>query len=155
MPRTTSGCLAASFMMFAWPALSADIGAVPVETIFATSSGLWEETPADAAPNSDPRKGCYKLIALRQPDRTAKVYLQQVAVSEAGLTVVESVELEELSSLKPYVTDIRPESSNGITTQPGLFASVFLKTDPAQRESETWTVLIDDLGEIRVERATN
>lgn len=155
MPRTTSAFLAASLTMLTLPVHAADIGTVPVEAIFATSSGFWEEIAADAAANTAPRKGYYKLIALRQPDRTAKVYLQQVAVSEAGLALVESVELEELSVLKPYVTDIRPESSNGVTTQPGLFASVFLKTDPAQREPETWTVLIDDLGEIRVERATN
>ncbi|PZU22096.1 MAG: hypothetical protein DI589_11415 [Shinella sp.] len=155
MQRITSGFLAASLVMLTLPVRAADIESVPVEAIFATSSGFWEESPADVAQDSQPRKGYYKLIALRQPDRTAKVYLQQVAVSDTGLALVESVELEELSALRPYVTDIRPESSNGVTTQPGLFASVFLKTDPAQREPETWTVLIDDLGEIRVERATN
>jgi hypothetical protein len=57
--------------------------------------------------------------------------------------------------MKPYVTDIRPENSSGITTQPGLFATVYLKTDPKAAEPESWTVLIDDLGEIKVERATN
>ncbi|WP_370869001.1 hypothetical protein [Ectorhizobium quercum] len=133
-------------------ALAADIDSVPIETIFATSSGFWEETAADS---DAPRRGYYKVVALRQPDRTAKVYLQQIAVTEEGLELVNSTELEALSAMKPYVTDIRPENSNGITTQPGLFATVFLKTDPARSESETWTVLIDDLGEIRVERATN
>jgi len=155
MPRTTSAFLAASLTMLSLPVHAADIGTVPVEAIFATSSGFWEDSPGDVSQDSQPRKGYYKLVAIRQPDRTAKVYLQQVAVTEAGLALVESVELEELSALRPYVTDIRPESSSGITTQPGLFASVFLKTDPGQREPETWTVLIDDLGEIRVERATN
>lgn len=155
MPRVTPGFLVAGFLMLILPARAADIEAVPVEAIFATSSGFWEDAATDATANGEPRKGYYKLIALRQQDRTAKVYLQQIAVSQAGLALVESVELEELSAIKPYVTDIRPESSNGVTTQPGLFASVFLKTDPAQQEPETWTVLIDELGEIRVERATN
>lgn len=150
MPQVKSGLLAAGLLAIAVPAFAADIEAVPVETIFATSSGFWEETA-----ETPPRRGYYKLVALRQPDRTAKVYLQQVAVTDAGLELVESIELEELTALKPYVSDIRPESSSGVTTQPGLFATVFLRTDPAQREPESWTVLIDDLGEIRVERATN
>lgn len=153
--RVKSGLLAAGLLAFGLPAFAEEIEAVPVEAIFVTSSGFWEETPADAPADAQPRRGYYKLVALRQPDRTAKVHLQQIAVSDAGLEVVESIELEELSALRPYVTDIRPESSTGVTAQPGLFATVFLKTDPAQREPETWTVLIDDLGEIRVERATN
>lgn len=57
--------------------------------------------------------------------------------------------------MKAYVTDIRPETSDGISTQPGLFATVYLKTDPAATEPETWTVLIDDLGDIKIERETN
>lgn len=36
-----------------------------------------------------------------------------------------------------------------------MFATVYLKTDPTAREPETWTVLIDDLGDIKVERASN
>lgn len=155
MPRSYSGLTAALFLALALPSVAAEIEAVPVETIFATSSGFWEERPADIADNAVPRRGYYKLVAIRQDDRTAKVYLQQIAVTDAGLSLVESAELDEITALKPYVTDIRPESSNGITTQPGLFATIFLKTDPSQRDPESWTVLIDDLGEIRVERATN
>lgn len=154
--RQALSIVLAAGLLISGPAFAAeDIEAVPAEVIFVTSSGFWEDAPLDVADNATPRKGYYKLIALRQPDRTAKVHLQQIAVSDAGLDIVESVELEELSALKPYVTDIRPESSTGIASQPGLFATVFLKTDPAQREPESWTVLIDDLGDIRVERATN
>jgi hypothetical protein len=57
--------------------------------------------------------------------------------------------------VKPFVTDIRPETSTGITRQPGMFATVYLKTDPSASEPESWTVLIDEVGDIKIERATN
>lgn len=110
-------------------------------------------TPEAAAPTL--RNGYYKLIAIRQPDRTAKVYLQQILSGETGPVVLESVELEEFTAIRPYVTDIRPEDSTGVSRQPGFFATVYLKTDPAELEPEGWTVLIDEFGEIRVERETN
>ncbi len=164
------------------PALAEDIDQLPVTATFVISGGAWEgdaETlpadkpeagapagaatpapapaPAPAAGNNAPsaRGGYYKLIAIRQPDRTAKVYLQQILSSETGPQVLESVELEEFTAIRPYVTDIRPEDSTGVSRQPGFFATVYLKTDPAQIEPEGWTVLIDEFGEIRVERETN
>lgn len=165
------------------PALAEDIDQLPVTATFVISGGAWEgdaETlgaakpatspapaPGDAAapaPSPAPpaeaaapamRSGYYKLIAIRQPDRTAKVYLQQILSSETGPQVLESVELEEFTAIRPYVTDIRPEDSTGVSRQPGFFATVYLKTDPAQIEPEGWTVLIDEFGEIRVERETN
>lgn len=167
-------------MLAGGPALAEDIDQLPVTATFVISGGSWEgdaETSASAPPVSPtpapapagatapapvegtatptPRRGYYKLIAIRQPDRTAKVYLQQILASDAGPEVLESVELEEFSAIRPYVTDIRPEDSTGISRQPGFFATVYLKTDPAAVEPEGWTVLIDEFGEIRVERATN
>lgn len=167
-------------MLAGGPALAEDIDQLPVTATFVISGGSWEgdtetslsappvsPTPAPApagatapAPAEDavtptPRRGYYKLIAIRQPDRTAKVYLQQILSSDAGPEVLESVELEEFTAIRPYVTDIRPEDSTGISRQPGFFATVYLKTDPAAVEPEGWTVLIDEFGEIRVERATN
>ena len=144
-------------------------GEPPVaETItFVVSTGFWEE-PAEAATEeggkpetagaaqpAKMRRGYYKLIAVRQPDGTAQVHLQQIEATDEGPKIATSTVLEEFSAMKPYVTDIRPENSSGITTQPGLFATVYLKTDPKAAEPEGWTVLIDDLGEIKVERATN
>ena len=138
------------------------------ETItFVVSTGFWEESveddnaeaaKPDTAVTTDPaatRRGYYKLIAVRQPDGTAEIHLQQIEATAAGPKIASSTVLEEFSALKPYVTDIRPENSSGITTQPGLFATVYLKTDPKVAEPESWTVLIDDLGEIKIERATN
>lgn len=144
-------------------------GEPPVaETItFVVSTGFWEEPvedaaeatakqeTAEAAKPAEMRRGYYKLIAMRQPDGTAEVHLQQIEATASGPKIASSTVLDEFSAMKPYVTDIRPENSSGITTQPGLFATVYLKTDPKAAEPESWTVLIDDLGEIKIERATN
>ncbi len=100
-------------------------------------------------------RGYYKLVAIRQPDRTARIHLQMVAASEAGLRLIESVELEEFTAIKPYVTGIRPESVSGVAATPGFFATVYLKTAPNTERVEEWTVLIDELGDIKVERASN
>ncbi|MBA1350200.1 hypothetical protein G9X67_20180 [Rhizobium sp. WYCCWR 11152] len=142
---------------------------LPASVIFATSTGYWEDdgnapdverapTGAESVANPEgeaaQRRGYYKLFAVRQPDRTSKVYLQQIAQTETGPAIASTIELQEFSDLKPYVTDIRPENSNGIIKQPGLFATVYLKTDPAA-EPDGWTVLIDEFGDITVEKATN
>ncbi len=139
---------------------------LPASVIFATSTGYWEDdgnapdierAPSAAENVSAPqgkRHGYYKLFAVRQPDRTSKVYLQQIAQTETGPAIASTVELQEISDLKPYVTDIRPENSNGISKQPGLFATIYLKTEPAA-EPDGWTVLIDEFGDITVEKATN
>ena len=139
---------------------------LPASVIFATSTGYWEDdgnapdverAPTKAESVSDTqekRHGYYKLFAVRQPDRTSKVYLQQIAQTETGPMIASTIELQEISDLKPYVTDIRPENSSGIIKQPGLFATIYLKTDPAA-EPDGWTVLIDELGDITIEKATN
>lgn len=144
---------------------------MPDNIIFVTSTGYWEESgdrlsvldpnaaktenaPAARSPAAAQR-GYYKLVAVRQPEGNTHVFLQQIALGTAGPKVVSSAELEEFSAMKAYVTDIRPETSDGIARQPGLFATVYLKTDPAATEPETWTVLIDDIGDIKVDRETN
>lgn len=145
-----------------------DATVVPPQVTFVTSTGYWEESgeplsaldpgasSADATGKQGPaRRGYYKLVALRQADGTAQIHLQQVEATASGPTVISSAELEEFSSLKAYVTDIRPETSTGVSAQTGMFATVYLKTDPSEREPEAWTVLIDDLGDIKIERASN
>lgn len=152
-------------------ARAADEALPAADIIFVTSTGFWEEsgdplaildptgkageTQKPAEPEPAKQRGYYKLIAVRQPEGNAHIYLQQIASGAEGPKVISSAELEEFSAMKAYVTDIRPETSDGISTQPGLFATVYLKTDPAATEPETWTVLIDDLGDIKVERETN
>ncbi|KRB50379.1 hypothetical protein ASE04_17710 [Rhizobium sp. Root708] len=142
---------------------------LPASVIFATSTGYWEDdgelpivqhSAASAKPDeskkaqSKARHGYYKIFAVRQPDRTAKVFLQQIAQTEDGPDVLSTVEIQELNDLKPYVTDIRPENSTGMLKEPGLFATVFLKTDP-DAEADSWTVIIDEFGEVTVGKASN
>ena len=159
-----SALLALLLLVSSAGAKAEDANVVPPQVTFVTSTGYWEESGAPLSsldPNAaaekpgDARRGYYKLIALRQADGTAQVHLQQIEATSAGPVVVSSAELEEFSALKAYVTDIRPETSTGVTAQPGMFATVYLKTDPTAREPETWTVLIDDLGDIKIERASN
>lgn len=165
---TMTRCLAlAAVLALATPATAEDIDALPVTVTFVISGGFWEEDAATLAetraaagqaaalPGAGTLRGYYKLVSIRQPDRTAKVYLQQIAATDQGPLLVNSVELEEIAALKPFVTDIRPEDSTGVSRQPGFFATVYLKTAPEAQEPESWTVLIDEFGEIRVERATN
>ncbi|WP_075289205.1 hypothetical protein [Rhizobium arenae] len=165
-----------AFLAMVMAGHAADDVLPPANIIFVTSTGFWEESgdplevldltgeaktdetadvPAGKAADAQKQRGYYKLIAVRQPDGNAHIYLQQIASTPEGPKVVTSAELEEFSAMKAYVTDIRPETSDGISTQPGLFATVYLKTDPAATEPETWTVLIDDIGDIRIERETN
>lgn len=151
---------------------ASSIDEVPVAAIFVISSGLWEEEPAPPAaaapaganaatseaaptPAAPPRRGYYKVVALRQVDGTARIYLQQVAYTPEGPSLIQTVELEEFSKFKAYVTDIRPENSSGSGNVPGLFVTVHLKTDPMATETEGWTVLIDELGDMKIEKASN
>lgn len=134
------------------------IEALPTSTIFVASSGMWEQ---DALPqkegqqNAAGTRGYYKIAAMRQADGTAKIYLQRIAYTADGPQLVETVELEEFAQMKAYVTDVRPESSNGASDLPGLFVTVHLKTDPKQKEADAWTVLIDELGDMKIEKASN
>lgn len=169
MNRHMLAAAAAVLLLAGTPAAAEDTSPVSESITFVVSTGFWEE-PADmnedgtdaANPATDEtsgpsamRRGYYKLVAVRQADGTAEIHLQQIEAGENGPKIASSTLLEEFSAMKPYVTDIRPENSSGITTQPGLFATVYLKTDPKATEPESWTVLIDDLGEIKIERATN
>nr|WP_183806399.1 hypothetical protein [Mycoplana azooxidifex] len=135
---------------------------LPANVTFAVSTGYWEEQAGDqdgsdaAAPDASAvRRGYYKLYSLRQPDGTAQIHLQRIEATPEGPAIASSTELEEFSAMKAYVTDIRPESSDGVKGQPGMFATIHLKTDPQAAESTAWTVLIDDLGELKVEKASN
>ncbi|MDH0614268.1 MULTISPECIES: hypothetical protein [unclassified Agrobacterium] len=140
------------------------IDMLPVSAIFVVSSGMWEDRNLEPVkgpdgqlrpPPASPTRGYYKVIAIRQGDGAAKIYLQRIAYTADGPNLLENVELEEFNQMKSYVTDIRPESSNGASASPGLFVTVYLKTDPVAKEAESWTILIDELGEMKIERASN
>ncbi len=168
--RYLTACCLALICAAGFPALADETVLMPANIIFVTSTGYWEEsgdplsapdqtgaTATDIKPASPAlvQRGYYKLVAVRQPEGNAHIFLQQVALDASGPKIVSSAELEEFSAMKAYVTDIRPDTSDGVAAQPGLFATVYLKTDPTAAEPETWTVLIDDIGDIKVERETN
>lgn len=143
-------------------AQTSDIDALPASVIFVASSGMWEQTAkvpegatAPQTNSGEPTRGYYKVVAVRQGNGTAKIYLQQLAYTANGPSLVETVELEEFTQMRAYVTDIRPESSSGASDVPGLFVTVHLKTDPTQKEADAWTVLIDELGDMKIEKASN
>ena len=175
--RIKAASIAASLLIVSAAATIAwaqEAPALPAAIMFSTSTGYWqdegarpsgapaspgEQTPAPpqaAEPTEKPapRHGYYKLFAVRQADRTSKVYLQQIAAGDDVPQVLSTTELPEISALKAYVTDIRPENSGGIIKEPGLFAMVFIKADP-DADAEVWNVMLDELGEVSVEKASN
>lgn len=140
-----------------------EITQLPVTATFVVSGGFWNSGP-DGIPGATGEtgaqkpttgRGYYKLVAIRQGDGTARLYLQMIASEVSGPLLVQSVELEEFTAIRPYVTGIMPESTTGVGQTPGFFATVYLKTAADAPRAEEWTVLIDDLGDIRVERASN
>jgi hypothetical protein len=138
----------------------AEDAVLPATIIAMTSTGYWQDdaTPpvAAAVPPAVavPRHGYYKLYAVRQADRTSKVYVQQIVSTEDGPQVLSTSELPEVTALRAIVTDIRPENSGGIIREPGLFATLYIKADN-DADAEAWNVTLDDLGEISVEKAAD
>jgi len=142
--------------------------------LFVTSGGFWTETVvaeedseegtddpkpeagADTTTEAEPiaaaRRGYYRLVVIRGADNTSQLFLQEMEIGEKGPSVTLSTEIEEINALGAYVTDVRREESSG---EPGFLAFVFLKTDLKLVEPDTWTVLVDEFGDITVEPATN
>jgi len=139
--------------------------ALAASIIAATTTGYWQDNaaaasadttsasnPATTAIQTPVRHGYYKLYAVRQSDRTSKVYLQQISSSDDGPHILSTSELTDITAMKAIVTDIRPENSGGNIREPGLFATIFLKADP-ESDAEPWNIMRDELGELSVERA--
>jgi hypothetical protein len=133
--------------------------------LFLTSGGYWEKqdeaTEAsgnDAAagePNIGSRRGYYRLVAVRGQDNRSQLQLQQIVLTPDGPEIESSTGIDEINSLGGYITDIRPEDSTGAAAQQGFGAYIYLKTDPAVAEPETWALYIDEFGEMLVERSSN
>lgn len=142
----------------------AEDAVLPATIIAMTSTGYWQDDatppvaavvpPAAPPAVAVPRHGYYKLYAVRQADRTSKVYVQQIVSTEDGPQVLSTSELPEVTALRAIVTDIRPENSGGIIREPGLFATLYIKPDN-DADAEAWNVTLDDLGEISVEKASD
>tara|TARA_R110002020_G_scaffold6231_2_gene26064 strand:+ start:6917 stop:7465 length:549 start_codon:yes stop_codon:yes gene_type:complete len=150
-------------------------GALAPRVLFVTSGGYWEEAgedadasaaeaageeaagePAAAAAGPAPgSRGYYRLIAIRGEDNRSQLHLQQIALTPEGPQLALSIGIDEINTLGAYVTDIRPEDSTGAASARGFAAYVYLKTDPKVAEPETWSLYVDEFGEIQVERSSN
>lgn len=127
---------------------------LPTRLLFAVSGGLWtEEIEVDGVTTTN--KGYYRLSAFRREDNTSALFLQKIANTEDGPKEVLTLELEEVSAMNAYITDMRPESSTGGGSGIGFAAYIYLKTDPSVVEPETYSVYVDDLDDIYVEQASN
>ncbi len=156
-----------------------EITAISGRLLFVVSGGYWEEAAVaaeTAAPEADgeaateekpaegepaveaeaqaappAKRGYYRLVALRAEDNTSRVYLQQMRLADTGPQVEMTTDIEEISSQSLYVTNIVQE----IGSAAGFSAFVYAKPDPKLPEPDTWTVFVDEFGELSVEKATN
>lgn len=127
---------------------------LPTRLLFTVSGGFWtEDIEADGATAT--RKGYYRLSAFRREDNTSALFLQKIANTDNGPEEVLTLELDEISAMNAYITDMRPESSTGNSSNVGFAAYIYLKTDPSIVEPETYSVYVDDLDDIFVEQASN
>ena len=141
------------------------VDAVSPRILFLTSGGHWEkqeEASEAGSGNAEAgesetgsQRGYYRLIAIRGEDNRSRLQLQQIALTPDGPEIASSTGIDEINSLGGYITDIRPEDSTGAATQQGFGAYIYLKTDPAVTEPETWVLYIDEFGEMLVERSSN
>lgn len=127
---------------------------LPTRLLFTVSGGFWnEEVEIDGTAST--RKGYYRLSAFRREDNTSALFLQKIANTDQGPEETLTLELEEVSEMNAYITDMRPESSTGGSSDIGFAAYIYLKTNPSIAEPETYSVYVDDLDDIYVERASN
>lgn len=115
----------------------------PPEITFAVSGGLWQDASG--------QKGYYRLFSVRQPDRSARVALQKMAVSQNGAAVVSTSEISAISDLHARVTSIAPKDPSGAIRGPGFYALVNV-TDARGANAQTLAVVIDASGAMNVGR---
>ena len=115
----------------------------PPEITFAISGGLWQDASG--------QKGYYRLFSVRQPDRSARVALQKMAVSQNGATVLSTSEISAISNLHARVTSISPKDPSGAIRGPGFYALVNV-TDERGSSAQTLAVVIDASGSLSVGR---
>lgn len=127
---------------------------LPTRLLFTVSGGFWTED-IETDGETSVRKGYYRLSAFRRKDNTSTLFLQKIANTDKGPEEVLTLELEEVSEMNAYITDMRPESSTGSSSNVGFAAYIYLKTDPSVVEPATYSVYVDDLDDIYVEQASN
>ncbi|WP_419913487.1 hypothetical protein [Hoeflea sp.] len=168
--RTSAiGLVAAMLAATAGPAAANDAPEVvatttPSRVLAVVSGGFWvdesgggeseSETATEDAANES-RRGYYRSVAVRSQDNTSRLFLQRIWLSDDGPTLLDTREITELSDMKAYITDMRPEDSTGIAKLPGFVTFVYLKRDPATAEPDTWELFVDEFGDTAFTPATN
>jgi hypothetical protein len=156
-------CLVSLMSAPGWAQQAATLAeAVSPRILFLTSGGYWENSGEGSAPEAEAtaaetglQRGYYRLIAIRGEDNRSLLQLQQIALTPEGPKLATTIGIDEINNLGGYVTDIRPEDSTGSASRQGFGAYVYLKTDPSVVEPETWSVYIDEFGDILVEQSSN
>jgi hypothetical protein len=127
---------------------------LPNGLTFVVSGGYWTEEQ-DVDGQMVQTGGYYRLSSIMRADKTSMLVLQKIENTEDGPVQALTIDIEEISDMNAFITDVRPESSLGSASAPGFAAYVYLKTDLNTAEPETFSVYIDDLDDIYVEPASN
>ena len=157
------------------PAVMADT--TPTRVLSVVSGGYWEDsidkpaaekddsetasesTETDSATDAETVKqdirGYYRSVAIRSEDNTSRLFLQRIWLTEDGPKLLDTREIETLTEMKVYITDMRPEDSTGIAKQQGFVTFVYLKKDPASQEPDTWELFVDAFGDTAFTPASN
>ncbi len=171
-PRTSPSLLMAAAIIAAMSTLpavaqsgadeepGAIAGSVSTRVLSAVSGGFWQQTAetaseGDKEASTQEQRGYYRIVAVRSADNTSRLYLQRIQLAADGPTMLDSTEIAALSEMKAYITDMRPESSTGIAQEPGFAAFIYLKSDPAASEPDTYELFVDEFGDADFALATN
>lgn len=152
------------------PAKASELDELAPQVTFSISGGRWED-PGESdnngivkspelkkgtqSPAKSIRRGYYRLVAVQQPDKTGKVFLQQMQVTDAGPQLIDRVELQEITDLHGFITDIRTDDTSGSNRSLGFLATVYVKTNQKSADPDSWNVIIDEFGEIQVARESH
>ncbi|MDA4843887.1 hypothetical protein [Hoeflea poritis] len=165
-----AGMLAALLAVVATPAAANDAPdamatTTPVRVLAVVSGGFWsDEVDADEASDAEAnageraktsRRGYYRSVAIRSQDNTSRLFLQRIQLTENGPELLDTREIAELTDMKAYITDMRPEDSTGIAKLPGFVTFVYLKRDPSTAEPDTWELYVDEFGDLAFTPASN
>ena len=134
--------LASNYAFSQVPTTEDAIQGILPDVTFMSSGGYWR------AP--DGQNGYYRLLSVRQPDRSARVYIQKIAVTATGVEAIAGTEIEAIGKLHARVTDIRPHDTDGSIKGPGFWANVFVQPPQSKSGSQSWTVFINAQGTLQV-----
>ncbi|MEO4040339.1 hypothetical protein AAFN47_01875 [Hoeflea sp. CAU 1731] len=124
--------------------------ALSPKVVAVVSGGRWESSA-----DGDAGSGYYRAVAVRSQDNTSRLYLQKLGLSDGSPTVLDTSEIQELTDMSAYITDMRPENSTGVSENAGFVTYVYLKEDPSITEPDTWELFVDEFGDHEFLPASN